>query len=379
MRSRSLRLHRKPMLLTASVGALVLLVIAVILIKNLPGSADDDRESRTAQVRCARLAAQMPQPWHFNEPRAGAAPDSPFRQAPMYVPEDAPARQAIRTAADAGDAARAARLSRLAEQPRALWFADSSVAGTRLRDQVADAVAAARRAGRVITLVAYNIPLRDCGGYSAGGASSGQAYVRWIESFIGGLIQGGASDGPGVAVILEPDALGLLNDLPADRRTERLDLLRAATSWLSDTDKVAVYLDAGTVDWLSAQQAADRLSHAGVAKARGFALNVSNYYRVDTVVDYGRRISAAVGWKSFVVDTGRSGNGLLTDDRDEAWCNPPGRALGPTPQADPAANVDAYLWVKPPGESDGDCGRDEPVAGQFWPDRADQLAKAAGW
>ena len=34
------------------------------------------------------------------------------------------------------------------------------------------------------------------------------------------------------------------------------------------------------------------------------------------------------------------------------WCNQPG-GIGERPQATPAAGVDAYVWVKPPGESDG--------------------------
>ena len=34
------------------------------------------------------------------------------------------------------------------------------------------------------------------------------------------------------------------------------------------------------------------------------------------------------------------------------WCNQPG-GIGERPQAAPAAGIDAYVWVKPPGESDG--------------------------
>ncbi|MFE6855890.1 glycoside hydrolase family 6 protein, partial [Streptomyces sp. NPDC057674] len=35
------------------------------------------------------------------------------------------------------------------------------------------------------------------------------------------------------------------------------------------------------------------------------------------------------------------------------WCNQSGAGLGERPQAAPAAGIDAYVWVKPPGESDG--------------------------
>ncbi|GHI03008.1 cellulose 1,4-beta-cellobiosidase [Streptomyces cellostaticus] len=35
------------------------------------------------------------------------------------------------------------------------------------------------------------------------------------------------------------------------------------------------------------------------------------------------------------------------------WCNQAGAGLGERPQAGPAAGIDAYVWMKPPGESDG--------------------------
>jgi cellulose 1,4-beta-cellobiosidase len=35
------------------------------------------------------------------------------------------------------------------------------------------------------------------------------------------------------------------------------------------------------------------------------------------------------------------------------WCNQAGAGLGARPTAAPAAGIDAYVWVKPPGESDG--------------------------
>ena len=35
------------------------------------------------------------------------------------------------------------------------------------------------------------------------------------------------------------------------------------------------------------------------------------------------------------------------------WCNQAGAGLGERPKAAPASGIDAYVWVKPPGESDG--------------------------
>ncbi|WP_405140895.1 glycoside hydrolase family 6 protein [Sphaerisporangium sp. NBC_01403] len=35
------------------------------------------------------------------------------------------------------------------------------------------------------------------------------------------------------------------------------------------------------------------------------------------------------------------------------WCNQSGAGLGERPKANPATGLDAYVWIKPPGESDG--------------------------
>jgi endoglucanase len=125
-----------------------------------------------------------------------------------------------------------------------------------------------------------------------------------------------------------------------------------------------------------AAEMAGRLSAAGVAMARGFSLNVSNFRTTDEELRYGQELPPQVGWKPFVVDTGRNGKGASLTD---VWCNPSGRALVPVPQAAPTRLVDGYLWVKPPGESDGTCRTGQPPAGVFWPQYADELAAAAGW
>ena len=35
------------------------------------------------------------------------------------------------------------------------------------------------------------------------------------------------------------------------------------------------------------------------------------------------------------------------------WCNQSGAGIGERPKASPATGIDAYVWIKPPGESDG--------------------------
>ena len=89
---------------------------------------------------------------------------------------------------------------------------------------------------------------------------------------------------------------------------------------------------------------------------------------------YGKQLSAAVGGKHFVIDTSRNGLGPAT-----TWCNPSGEALGARPNAATGqTRVDAYLWVKRPGESDGTCNGG-PAAGTFWADYALGLAQRAAY
>ncbi|SCF71261.1 endoglucanase, partial [Streptomyces sp. MnatMP-M27] len=75
----------------------------------------------------------------------------------------------------------------------------------------------------------------------------------------------------------------------------------------------------------------------------------------------------------------RNGNGPAPGKNDpQAWCNPKGRALGETPTvATGDKAIDAYLWIKRPGESDGTC-KGGPTAGRWWPRYALDLARNVG-
>ena len=283
---------------------------------------------------------------------------NPLAGVKLYVDPLSSARQQ----ADAWRSTRpadAAQMDKIAVQPQADWFgAWSGDIETAVRTRVQTAAAD----GAAPVLVAYNVPQRDCGGYSAGGLGSADAYRTWIRAFAAGI-------GTRVAaVILEPDALAMLSCLSAAEQATRLSLLKDAVGVLEAQAGVSVYLDAGHSAWIGAADMAGRLTSAGIAQAQGFALNVSNYRPVAELVSFGKDLSTRVGGKHFVLDTSRNGLGPAPDDQ---WCNPPGRALGATPRtsltADPS--VDAYLWIKRPGESDGTCNGG-PSAGTFWADYA---------
>jgi endoglucanase len=261
----------------------------------------------------------------------------------------------------------AAAMDKIASQPQADWFGDWS---GDVRNAVSSRVSTITSAGALPVLVAYNIPVRDCHGYSGGGASSASGYRDWIRSFAAGIGTRRA------IVVLEPDALGGMDCLGAADQSTRLSLLSDAVSVLAGYAGVKTYIDAGHSRWQAASVIASRLKSAGVARASGFTLNVSNYLSTAEERGYGDDVSALVGGKHFLVDTSRNGLGPSPDGQ---WCNPPGRALGDRPTTatgDPLA--DAWFWLKAPGESDGTCNGG-PAAGQWWADYALGLARRAAY
>ena len=283
----------------------------------------------------------------------------------LYVdPDSAAHRQA-----DAWRVSRpadAAAMDKIAAEPQAAWFGDWNANVTA---DVGREVGAAHAAGALPALVAYDIPGRGCG-QSGGGASSAEAYKAWIRSFAAGI---GARP---ALVILEPDALAGLDCLSSAGRSQRIALLADAVDVLAALPAAWVYLDAGHAHWHPVAETASRLRAAGVDRATGFSLNVSNFDKDDSERSYGAALSAAVGHKPFVIDTGRNGLGPAPDGSS---CNPSGRALGRPPTTDTGPGlVDAYLWVKEPGSSDGACNGGPP-AGTWWPDYALGLAQRAGW
>lgn len=338
----------------------------------------------------------------------------------------------------------------LAALPGATWFTGGTPA--RVRADVTEVVTAAKADGAVPVLVAYNLPLRDCGAYSAGGARTTDEYLAWVAAFAKGIGRNPA------IVILEPDGLGVVPWFtsvtgdqsrcrpagvdPGTAAAERFRALSKAVSIL-DLQGTSVYLDGTHSGWLSVGDVADRLVRANVGGADGFFLNVSNVETTERQLRFGRWVSECVDlvrraglraadcpsqyhpadpadestWQRtddafaalyaarglapeasrmphFVVDTSRNGVGPWVPEasypQPETWCNPLDRGLGARPTTvtgDPLA--DALLWVKVPGESDGECHRGtagpedpargvvDPPAGAWFPDLARELVANA--
>ena len=265
-------------------------------------------------------------------------------------------------------------------------------------------------------------------------------YKAWINGFAAGL---GAQK---VVVLVEPDGLALLpTDCGQPDTYGRVGLINYAAHALLRDPNASIYLDAGHSAWHSVGDMAKRLVAGGVQDVQGFFLNVSNYRWTNHEVKFGTWISECIafannpeegGWRlghydwcasqyypasvddfstwhltdewyaanlghavptaHFVVDTSRNGQGPWTPPANhpagdpQDWCNPPDRGLGYRPTANTGLPlVDAYLWIKIPGQSDGQCyrwtsgpldpvrGMQDPPAGQWFPEMALELVRYA--
>ena len=293
---------------------------------------------------------------------SGSAGSNPFKGRRLYVDPNSAAKRQAETWKRSRPVD-AARIERIANQPVARWL--GGWIGD-IRREVNQAVATITGSGALPVFVAYNIPYRDCGSYSAGGSATANAYRKWIKDFAAGV------GGRNAIVILEPDALAGMDCLAAGGRQERLSLLREAVQTLRSA-RAAVYIDAGHSQWHAPEEMARRLKAAGIDQAAGFSLNVSNFQTTQSNIAYGEKVSRLVGGRHFIIDTSR--NGLPTNSKE--WCNPRGRALGISPTTNTGHPlVDAFLWVKAPGESDGTCGGG-PRAGTWWSTYALELSRMA--
>ena len=327
----------------------------------------------------------------------------------------------------------------LARIPSATWLAYGTP--EIVEAQARDVTERAAAKGQIPVLVAYNIPYRDCALYSAGGAADGVAYLAWVAGLARGVGNRQAiivlePDGLGVI----PWHRNLAGDLEGCRpegqdeaaASRRYDQLRGAVAILGALPRARVYLDGTGSSWLAPGEIASRLIRADVDKVAGFFLNVSNFESDARVVPYARWVSNCIALvtqggldpracpsqfsaepferpgnrrqidaaydrlfaerglkrtpksqKHALIDTSRNGLGSWKPPagryRDaEVWCNPPGRGLGRRPTLiTREAYVDGFLWIKVPGESDGECLRG--TAGPIDPERGVKAPAAGQW
>lgn len=147
----------------------------------------------------------------------------PTEKAPFWVNPDGTAARQVAALEKSGKKQDAEQIRKIAEQPVAEWVGPDNP-----QEQTRGFTEAADKAGRTALLVLYNIPHRDCGQYSQGGAADGNAYRDWLDGVAAGIGDRAAT------VVLEPDALLHLVDgcTPEQFHEERYDLLKGAVTKL---------------------------------------------------------------------------------------------------------------------------------------------------
>ncbi len=251
-------------------------------------------------------------------------------------------------------------LSRLEETPVATWIGDWTGNPTEVARYVHGVTKAAQQQDAIPLFVGYNIPNRDIGQYSADGATEGNEYLARAKG-----ISEGIGNMPAV-LVWEPNALTEASQLPQADRQARLNLLHDSLQLFKRSNpQTYLYLDAGHDSWLSAEEAARLLRDVdrGDDLVTRIALNVSSHGRPQEVAEYGKRIAKEFGKPLDILeDTSRSG--AVVPNRAQ-FCNNPHARIGKIVKSyfDPKNPV-TQVFVKPPLESDGGCGSDQPEAGR---------------
>nr|AAP33843.1 hybrid 1,4-beta-glucanase [synthetic construct] len=292
-----------------------------------------------------------------------------------------------------------AKAKEVEKVPTAVWLAWEGAP-----DEVAPHLEAA--GDKTVVFILYMIPTRDCNSLaSAGGAKDLAKYQGYVDKIAATIKSYPDSK---VVMVIEPDTLGNLitGSSEACKNVHQLhkDALSYAVNVFGNMSNVSVYLDAAHGAWLGsstdkvASVVKEILNNAPNGKIRGLSTNISNYQSISSEYQYHQKLAsalAAVGVPNmhFIVDTGRNGVTI----NSETWCNLVGTGLGERPRGNPNAGMpllDAYMWLKTPGESDGSsegsradpvCAREDsfpgaPDAGSWFPKYfISMLAKAPGY
>ncbi|KAK7735656.1 hypothetical protein SLS53_007397 [Cytospora paraplurivora] len=214
--------------------------------------------------------------------------------------------------------------------------------------------------------VIYNLPDRDCSAAASNGEYSISDdglthYKAYVDSIRQQLIS--YSD-VRTLLIIEPDSLAnMVTNLNvakcANAQTTYYEGVNYAVTQL-DLPNVAQYLDAGHAGWLgwsaNLQPAATLFAQvynnaSGPTTLRGLATNVANYNAWNAIAPL---LSSAGFDAHFITDQGRSGKQPTGQSAWGDWCNAIGTGFGTRPTTDTGLEIeDAFVWVKPGGESDG--------------------------
>ncbi|KAL8414631.1 hypothetical protein RB594_005733 [Gaeumannomyces avenae] len=281
------------------------------------------------------------------------------------------------------DASLAEAAAKVADVGSFLWI-DTISAISRIEPAVADVPC-----DHILGLVIYDLPGRDC----AAKASNGELKVGELSKYKTQYIDPIAKllkqhSNTAFALLIEPDSLPNLvtnSDLATCKSSAAgyRDGVAYALKTLN-LPNVVQYIDAGHGGWLGwndnlkpgAQELAKAYKAAGSPKQfRGWATNVAGWNAWDlspgefsgaTDAQWNKCQNEKIYVQTFapllksagmpnhaLVDTGRNAVQGLREEWGH-WCNVNGAGFGVRPTADTGLELaDAFVWVKPGGESDG--------------------------
>ncbi|KAG5952316.1 CENP-B Cbh2 [Claviceps sorghi] len=288
--------------------------------------------------------------------------------------------------------AMAAAAEKVAKVPTFFWL-DTLSRTPDMEKILVDIRAANTKGGRYAgQFVVYDLPDRDCAAAASNGeysiANGGLAkYKNYIDAIRKIVV---AYSDVRIILVIEPDSLAnMVTNVNvakcAKAKSAYLEGVGYALRQLN-LPNVAMYLDAGHAGWLgwpanqdaAAQLFAKVYKDAGSPSSlRGLATNVANfngwelasappYTQGNPIHDEKRYIHALSpllerhGWAGarFITDQGRSGKQPTGQQKWGSWCNAKGTGFGIRPSADTGDELlDAFVWVKPGGDSDGTSDR----------------------
>jgi endoglucanase len=272
-------------------------------------------------------------------------------------------------------------MDKLASAPGVIWLTGPSGTDTLASRDIDTVVRTSTEAAQTDSLpvyMLYALPKRDaCATYSSGGFKSSGEYLTWVDRILSQLKNKAAFiiEADGVAHTAGPNSC-----MSATDKTARYELLSQIAARLKQSPLVAAaYLDAGHSEWFPDPAVlVEPLKRSGLDKLDGISANVSYFVATGEITAWAQNLITAAGpGKGAVIDTSRNGRGSMPAHvtGEARWCNPSGRGTGPRPTTQVSDKfIDAYLWIKVVGESDGACNG-YPVAGTFMSSVALQLAR----
>ena len=305
-----------------------------------------------------------------SSPTTPASAPGPQGNSNTYVAVN-PALEAEIARRQQSDPAGAQALRELSKQPVAMWDNGNPDDGRRVKEYMDGAQAAGKKG----LIAIYDIPSRDLGNFSKGGAGSGDAYLAHIKETAQAIGNRKAD------VILEPDALSDSSRMDPAAGSARRQLMHQAVDILTAQPNTTVSIAAGGPGWAAPAQVADMLIESGVGKTRNFSVGESSFTPTNQLMAYGDAVVAELEKRGvtgvhYSVETGR--NGVEGNASGVAsWAEMDGAASGTRPTLDQAVinnpNVSQFNWVKTPWQADGRIA----AAGSFIPDYAISMVKNA--